>query len=145
MELHGQSSGWSPTERAAYLAFLEAGKYKRWASEPDYHASSGPHGGGVRVFYSPRAAQALESGASTLPKGAATVKELSSEGDLYGWAVWTKAQDDSDGGNGFYWFEVIRGNAGEDDEVYGDGFGHSDCVGCHATGRDFLLSDGMFE
>ena len=133
----------APTNAAAYLEFLENGRYKSWPAEPDYHDSSGPHGGGVRVFYSPKAAQALNSGRASFPAGAATVKELTSEGFLYGWAVWTKVQSASDGGKGFYWYEIIRGDG--DDQVYGDGLGHSDCVDCHATGHDFLLSDRPFE
>ena len=133
----------APAEEEALVAFLDAMGYADWAAEPDYHDSSGPHGPGVRTFYSPKAVQALESGAEAFPAGAATVKELTSEGFLYGWGVWVKAQDDSDGGNGIYWYELIRGEDG--DQVYGNAFGSNECIGCHSGGFDFLLSDGTYE
>ncbi|MEM7160508.1 MAG: hypothetical protein AAF799_47160 [Myxococcota bacterium] len=133
----------APAEEEALVAFLDAMGYAGWAAEPDYHESTGPHGPGVRTFYSPKAVQALESGAEQFPAGAATVKELTSEGFLYGWGVWVKAQDDSDGGNGIYWYELIRGEDG--DQVYGNAFGSNECIGCHSGGFDFLLSDGTFE
>jgi hypothetical protein len=122
------------------LAFLEAESYAGWNAEPDYHVSAGPHGDGVRVFYSPRAAAALEAQAETFPSGAAAVKELTSDSVLYGWAVWVKVQDDSDAGNGFYWYELIKPST-----VYGDALGSTDCVYCHELGSDFLLSSGEFE
>lgn len=133
----------APAEAEALVAFLDAMEYADWAAEADYHDSSGPHGPGVRVFYSPKAAAALESGATVFPAGAATVKELTSEGLLYGWGVWVKVQDETDAGNGFYWYELIRGEDG--DQVFGDALGSPDCVGCHSAGTDYLLSDGSFE
>ena len=91
----------------------------------------------MRVFYSARAAAALDAGAARFPAGAAAIKELTSEGYLYGWAVWVKVQDDSAAGSGFCWYELI-----EPGTVYGDALGSSDCVDCHAPGKDFLLSSG---
>jgi hypothetical protein len=133
----------APDEAKALVAFLEARQYASWAKEADYHSSAGPHGGGVRVYYSPKAAAAVRSGAADLPAGAASVKELTNGGALYGYAVWVKVQDATDGGNGFYWYELIR--QGGKDSVYGDARGSSDCVGCHSTGKDYNLSTLPFE
>jgi hypothetical protein len=113
---------------------LRAG-YQDWAAEPAFHASSGPHARAVRVYYGPTAARALSAAAETFPKGAAVVKEF--EGG--GWAFWIKVDTDSDEGRGFYWYEQVN------DKIYGNARGSADCVGCHSTGHDFLLSSGSFE
>lgn len=138
----GSASLDAPAEASALRPFLESKSYSKWAAEADYHPSSGPHGEAVKVFYSAKAAAALTAGSATFPQGAAVIKELTSGGSLYGWAVWVKVDADSAGGNGLYWYELIQGDAG--DKVYGDARGSSDCVGCHAPGRDYLLSDGKF-
>jgi hypothetical protein len=134
----------APDEATALVAFLEARQYAGWAKEAEYHSSAGPHGGGVRVYYSPKAAAAVRSGAANLPAGAASVKELTNGGALYGYSVWVKVQDTTDGGNGFYWYELIRQGDGKD-SVYGDARGSSDCVGCHSSGKDYNLSTLPFE
>jgi hypothetical protein len=125
--------------------FLEKGDYDAWPAESDYHESDGPHGGGVRVFYGPKAAASLQANAEVFTRGSATIKELTSDGFLYGLAVWVKVSDDADEGNGFYWYELIKGNTPAEDLIYGDGLGHSDCVSCHADGPDYFLSSGQFE
>jgi len=66
----------APDEATALVAFVEAKQYANWAREAEFHPTSGPHGESVRVYYSPKAAQALASGAATFPIGAASVKEL---------------------------------------------------------------------
>jgi hypothetical protein len=134
----------APSNASELQAFLDAKRYSGWAKEAAYHQSSGPHGDGVRVFYSPRAAAALSSGAATFPAGAATVKELSSGGSLYGWAVWVKVQAETNGGNGFYWYEIIHQGGGKD-SIYGNALGSNDCVGCHVAGKDYDLSTLPFQ
>lgn len=134
----------APDHEAALLAFLDAKSYAGWAKEAEYHASTGPHGDGVRVYYSPKAAAALTSGAETFPAGAASVKELTSGASLYGYAVWVKVQDATDGGNGFFWYEVINQGGGKK-SVYGNALGSNDCVGCHSAGKDYDLSTLPFE
>lgn len=134
----------APDEAQALVAFLEAKQYAGWAKEAEYHLSAGPHGDGVRVYYSPKAATALNSGAATFPAGAASVKELTSSGSLYGYSVWVKVQDATDGGNGFFWYELIH-HGGGNDTVYGNARGSSDCVGCHGAGKDYSLSTLPFE
>lgn len=134
----------APDETQALVAFLEAKQYADWAKEFDIHPSAGPHGEGVRVYYSPKAAAALNSGAATFPAGAASVKELTSGGSLYGYSVWVKVQDAADGGNGFFWYEAIHQPDGSD-IVSANTRGSSACVGCHRAGKDYLLSNLPFE
>jgi hypothetical protein len=133
----------APANAAELDTFLELRSYLRWRAEPALHAGRGPHGSDVRVFYSPKATDALRAAATEFPRGAAVVKEIRAENSA-GWAVWIKGADDSDGGNGFYWYELIVGVDGTR-KVYGDAFGAPGCVGCHSSGRDFLLADGTFE
>jgi len=134
----------APDEEQSLVAFLNAKQYAGWAKEADYHESSGPHGDAVRVFYSPKAAQALAGSAATFPAGAAAVKELSSGGSIYGWSVWVKVQEATDSGNGFFWYELTHHGAGND-SVYGNARGSSDCVGCHQAGKDYDLSTLPFQ
>jgi hypothetical protein len=134
----------APDEAQALVAFLEAKQYAEWPKEAEYHLSAGPHGESVRTYYSPKAAAALNDGAPTFPAGAASVKELTSGGSLYGYSVWVKVQDATDGGNGFFWYELIHRGGGKD-TVYGNARGSSDCVGCHSAGKDYSLSTLPFE
>jgi hypothetical protein len=120
------------------LPFLEAGEYQSWPAEREVHDSAGPHGSGVRVFYSPKAAAAIEQGDAKFPAGAAIIKELYDAGDPSGWAVTIKVQPDSAGGQGFYWYELVG------ERVYADERGTPVCVNCHQAGQDFLLSSGAF-
>lgn len=134
----------APDNEQELVAFLDAKQYLGWAKEAEYHASTGPHGDAVRVYYSPIAALALTSGAATFPMGAASVKELTSGGSLYGWAVWVKVQDATESGHGFFWYEVIRQGPGKQ-TVYGNARGSDDCVGCHSGGKDYDLSTLPFQ
>jgi len=134
----------APDNASALQAFLDAKQYSGWAKEAAFHASSGPHGDAVRVYYSPKAVAALKGGADTLPAGAATVKELTSGGSLYGWAVWVKVQDATDNGKGFYWYEIIH-QGGGNNSIYGNALGSDDCVGCHVAGKDYNLSTLPFQ
>jgi len=134
----------APDEDQALSSFLEGKGYAGWAKESESHRSQGPHGEGVQVFYGPKAAQALRSGAATFPAGAASVKELTSSGVLYGYSVWVKVQDATDGGNGFFWYELIH-HAGGGDTVSGNARGSRECVGCHRAGKDYSRSTLPFE
>lgn len=68
------------------------------------------------------------------PEGAAAVKELWGQGDaIIGWAVEIKVQPESDGGNGWYWYELINGTE------YGPALGLGLCSGCHGAGVDNVL------
>lgn len=129
----------APDNEQELRAFLDAKQYANWAREADYHASTGPHGTGVRVYYGPKAAEAISAGATTLPAGAAAIKELMSGGSVYGHSVWVKVQDATDAGKGLFWYEIIAQGGGEF-TIYGNSLGARDCVGCHQTGKDCNLS-----
>lgn len=132
-----------PSNSAELLPFLETGMYRDWQSEADFHVSSGPHGGQVRVYYSPKAAESLSAKRSAFPRGAATVKEATTDGVLSGWSVWVKVQNTSDEGNGFYWYEVVKQSP--QNRVYADAIGSPVCTDCHSAGKDYLRSAGTFE
>lgn len=134
----------APDEAQALVGFLEAKQYAGWAKEAESHPSAGPHGGSVRVYYSPKAAAALKTGAATFPAGAASVKELTSGASVYGYSVWVKVQEATDSGNGFFWYELSHRDGGND-TVYGNARGSKDCVGCHGAGKDYSLSTLPFE
>jgi hypothetical protein len=139
----GEASFEAPVEETALLAFLDEKQYATWPKEAAIHDSAGPHGEAVRVYYSPKAAAAFGRGETNLPAGAASVKELSRDGKLYGYSVWVKVQEQADAGRGFFWYEIVNGNGTS--TVYGNALGSPDCVGCHAAGTDYSLSTLPFE
>jgi len=120
-----------PTNSAELLPWLEANSYSSWTAESDVHASTGPHGE-VRTYINANLETSLMGGGDH-SEGAASVKELYSGGTLIGWAVMVKIQADSDGGNGWYWYEKLN------DDVIADGNGDGTCTGCHSSGSaDFF-------
>lgn len=124
-----------PTNGVELLPWLEAGEYLGWAAESGVHASSGPHGGGVRTFVNDVLLASLAAGSDSHPEGAAAIKELYGDGGtVIGWAVEVKLQADSAGGDGWYWYERFQ------DSVYADGTGEGICTGCHSGGNDYVLS-----
>jgi len=89
------------------------------------------------VFINQMLDDSLAAENPTHPMGAAAVKEIfSDQDDFLGWAVEVKVEADSNGGDGWYWYEVIEGN------VYADGLGVGLCTGCHSnSGIDFVLTN----
>ncbi len=80
----------------------------------------------------------MAAGQPVHPKGSAALKELfDAKGALAGWAVAVKTADDSAGGKGWYWYEILGTTA--QSRVVADGNGVPLCFGCHATGKDFVL------
>ncbi|MCG5051552.1 MAG: hypothetical protein KA712_01205 [Myxococcales bacterium] len=123
-----------PTTAAALKTFLESGGYKTFKAEPMAHASTGPHGK-VRTYVNASLAAALAAGGTNHPVGAASVKELFGSNDaLRGWAVLVKTEAASNGGQGFYWYEILDGS------VVADGQGVGLCSSCHAAGKDYVLT-----
>ncbi len=129
-----------PTERGALEAWLQNGSYLGWTTESGPHPSGGPHFGNVRTFVNSSLLASLQAGNSQHPRGAAAVKELYQNGtQVQGWAVSVKVEDDSDGGNGWYWYEGL-GNS-----VFASGTGVTGCTGCHSsnyrtfTPKDYIL------
>ncbi len=124
-----------PTGIDALLPWLQAGHYRQWQSESSAHESSGPHFGKVRTYLNLSLAASLRDGNAEHPRGVAAVKELFGRGEMArGWAVSLKLDETSAGGSRWYWFEYF------DAQVVADARGAPLCGGCHAAGRDFVLT-----
>ncbi len=127
-----------PTNSEELVPWLEAGNYEGWPAESQIHepTNGSPHGR-VRVFINDVLEDSLMAESSAHPMGAASVKEIYNGQDAFiGWAVEVKVQADSNGGDGWYWYEVIN------DNVYADGLGEGICTGCHSSsGVDFVLTN----
>ncbi len=133
-----------PTADGPLNTYLQAGNYTQMPySESGRHASAGPHttfGLPVRVFMNAVLESSLRAGNASHPMGSEAVKEMySADGTLEGWAVMVKTNADSDGGKGWFWYEVasVEPNAAP----VASGNGVPLCFGCHSTGADYVLSD----
>ena len=88
----------------------------------------------MRAYLNPSLAASLGE-AEAHDVGAAAVKELYGSGDrVRGWAVAIKLDGSGSGGARWYWFEHFDGR------LVADARGAPLCAGCHAAGRDFVLS-----
>jgi hypothetical protein len=126
-----------PTESAALLKWLQAGSYKAWPKESAPHRSMGPHQTLVVTHLNPALDKSLTAKSSSHPRGSAAVKELlDATGKINGWAVSLKTADASDGGKGWYWYEILGASGGN---VVAQANGVPLCAGCHTRGRDFVL------
>ncbi len=127
-----------PSEGSALFQWLKSGSYKEWVHESKAHKSAGPHPSAVIAYLNDSLNESLNSGAATHPAGSAAVKELfNPSGELSGWAVSIKTQEDSAAGNGWYWYEIL--GTEENSRVVADGNGVPLCFGCHTPGNDFVL------
>lgn len=143
----GASVGPVPTDLGALFKYLGERKYESFSHrESTVHPSRGPHavfGRPVRTFLSDDLDASLKAGNASHPAGSSIVKEMYLEDGttLEGWAVSVKTQDDSAGGNGWFWYEVV--STSDPTQLGGGqaGNGVPLCTGCHASGRDFVLSD----
>lgn len=132
-----QTAATPPTESAALLKWLQAGRYKAWPKESAPHRSMGPHQALVITYLSPALDQSMTAKSTSHPRGSAAVKELlDATGKPSGWAVSVKTAAASDGGKGWYWYEILGASGGN---VVAQANGVPLCVGCHARGRDFEL------
>jgi hypothetical protein len=117
--------------------WLHKKPYASWPHESGAHPSTGPHAAAVLTYVNPKLDASLSSHGASHPKGSAAVKEFLSNGQVSGWAAYVKTQDESAGGDGFFWYEVFdstpgaRGSAAQ---------GNPTCTGCHSTGADFVRS-----
>ena len=116
------------------LDWLEGRGYAMWEAESGLHDSSGPHFGNVRTYVNDVLLESLEAGNETHPVGSASVKELYGDemGSVAGWSSMVKLEEDSAGGDGWYWFERFG------DSNFADAAGAGACTGCHASGIDFF-------
>jgi hypothetical protein len=133
-----------PTDLQDLFSYLQDGSYKNFAAqESGQHPTRGPHTNvswPVRVFMDPLINASLAAGNTSHPAGSSIVKEMyNGDGDLQGWAVMVKTQDDSAGGKGWFWYEVTSTRSGSDPVAAGNGV--QLCQGCHFIGRDFVLTD----
>ena len=127
-----------PTDKDMLFQWLSDRSYKDWASESAPHQSAGPHPVSVIAYLNRVLNESLAANADTHPKGSAAVKELlDANGDLNGWAVSLKTDDDSNGGQGWFWYEIL-GNTADSNVVASDN-GVPLCFGCHTPGKDFVL------
>lgn len=131
-----------PVEGEALNAWLQTGSYLDYPAEAEVHRSSGPHGAGVRTFFNPILDRATRAGLTEWPVGSAAIKELyDSGGNLDGWAVEVKVNEDSSVGTlggGWYWYEVLSTDPSA--SPVADGTGVRLCAGCHSGGVDFMTT-----
>ncbi len=132
-----------PTDLGDLFSYLQSRSYESFAAqESGQHPSFGPHtsfGLPVRVFLDPLIDASLAAGNTSHPEGSSIVKEMyDGDGDLQGWAVMVKTQDDSAGGAGWFWYEVTSTRSGSDPVAAGNGVPL--CQGCHFAGKDFVLT-----
>ncbi len=125
-----------PTNGAQLLTWLEAEPYLDWPAESGIHASTGPHFGNVRTWLHPDLVDSFDAGSTSHPVQVATVKELYGDGMARrGWSVSVKVDEDSQGGDGWYWYELYDG------AVLADAEGLGVCTGCHGGGgTDYVLT-----
>ena len=132
-----QTSDVPPTESASLLKWLQAGSYKAWPKESAPHRSMGPHQTLVVTYLNPPLDKSLTAKATAHPKGSAAVKELlDAGGKTTGWAVSVKTSANSEGGKGWYWYEILSAPSGN---VVAQANGVPLCSGCHTRGKDFVL------
>lgn len=126
-------AGGFDTSAAGITAFVKDGGYKSWRAETAVHASTGPHGGNVRVWVNELLYASLKAGNTTHPPGSITVKELYGSGTTTptGHAVDVK---DATGMWTFY-------------EGFGPAYANpyyfrgttNFCASCHQPGPDYYL------
>ena len=135
-----ENTGDVPTDASELFTFLSADNYRSFAAETEVHSPNGnsPHKD-VRVFVNSILEDSLKAGNSEHPVGSASVKELyeADKTTLMGWAVMVKTNAQSNGGQGWYWYEIFSTTDGSNPDF--DGNGLVACIGCHATGgTDFF-------
>lgn len=132
------SEGVPAGDPAAMNAWLQKKEYQAWPKESASRAftpGAGGHSGTVRAYLNPKLDASMKAGSAEHPIGAAAVKEFLQGDTLTGWASYVKTQDKSDGGKGWYWYEVFDVKPGANSI---GGQGSSTCTGCHSTGKDFV-------
>ena len=64
---------------------------------------------------------------------------FNANGVLEGWAVMVKTRADSNGGDGWFWYETT--DIEDRSHLVAAGNGVSLCYSCHAGGNDFVLTE----
>ena len=87
----------------------------------------------------PKINASRRAGNSSHPAGSSIVKEMyDADNALQGWAVMVKTAANSDGGKGWFWYEVTSTTDGSKPVAAGNGVPL--CFGCHSVGMDFVLT-----
>ena len=139
----GGSTSGVPLDTAQLFDYLAAKRYDSFAAkEGAAHPGRGPHTevtAPVRVYYNEVLANSLSAGAEEHPSGAVAVKEMfTKEGELRGWAVMAKTDDETDDGRGWFWYETTSSS---EPEIAAAGNGVPGCVSCHSfRDQDLVLS-----
>lgn len=130
----------APTNPDELLAFLKEGKYKDF---PVYDTEMRPSDVShhkMKIFYDKAVSDLLAAGNKEHPAGSTIVKEQygPDNDELTGWSVMVKTQDTSDGGQGWFWYEVIEENGEITKLPVEPGNGQAACSSCHTVGKDFV-------
>lgn len=123
-----------PRTAAGTATWLATGEYLTWRCEDASHPARAGSGHARNRICSNELLATTPSG-TPFPVGAATVKELLDSNDsIVGHAFMEKAAA-SDGGRGWYWYEVIGSS------TYAASYGSSLCGGCHrGATHDFVFT-----
>lgn len=161
MEMSGMTDIWEPTaetpdnksldiplDKDELFKFLKEGKYKSFSTqEKNLHPSLGPHqklGLPVRVFMNDILAKSLDADNEEHPLGATLVKEMYDKDEvLSGWAVMVKTSEKTDGGKGWFWYEVTSTEDPTQTAAVGNGV--VGCFSCHSVGRDMVRTPYPFD
>jgi len=133
-----------PVDKSDLFKYLKSGIYKDYKyQEKETHPSTGPHttfGLPVQVYYNDTISASIKAENSEHPVGSAIVKEMFTEDNiLAGWAVMVKTEAKSDGGKGWFWYEVT--SASDENALQAIGNGVPGCQSCHTVGNDMVRSD----
>jgi hypothetical protein len=123
------------TRTAASTAkWLATGEYLTWQCEEATHPAR-PGSGHARNRICSNDLLSTTPDGAPFPVGSATVKELLDGSDhIIGYAFMEKAGA-SDGGRGWYWYEVVGAS------TYAASYGSSLCAGCHrGAAHDFVFT-----
>lgn len=126
------------SDLAAVQRWLHSGAYLEW----ERHDPSPAPGmtGGARVYLAPDLAASLRAGGSSHPGGSVAVREIVDAADpsvMIGWAMIHKVEA-ATGADAWFFYEVF--STDPDAAPLVAERGAPGCAGCHAEGRDFVLS-----
>jgi hypothetical protein len=127
------------SDLAEIQAWLHAGAYLEWERHDPVPAPG--MSGGARVYLSPELVASLRAGSSNHPAGSAAVREIVDAEDptrMIGWALNHKLEAGT-GGDAWFFYEVF--STEPDAAPLVAERGAPGCVGCHADGQDFVLSE----
>jgi hypothetical protein len=120
-----------PVSHAELVPWLADGAYQTWACEAEAHPARPPGAHRVNRICSNQLLSQTADG--RYPVGAASVKELVTDGQVTGYAVMRKIVDTGQG-NDWFWYEAYG------DNVLAEGRSIGGCIGCHSQARDHIFT-----